>query len=344
MKTNTVITVSAPGKIHVLGEHAVVYGNAALLAAINKRLQVKLVPNGSEKIRITSESLKLTEVYALEKIVALTKEAEQKWRLFKKTNESSFLKRVHDLDYPAIAIGRTLKFLHEHSIAGFDLVIESDIPVGSGLGSSSAVAVAVSCAVLLYLKKYRDKETVNTIAYGIEQMLHGTPSGGDNTVCCNGGVVVFRKKQPYEHIEFPGTSFFLIDSGRPSESTGEMVAQVLDFKKKNRKDFSYFLKAQEAITNEFFLKKNTDVFVDLIRKSEKNLERIGVVSRRARALISMVEKNGGGAKITGAGGRKKGSGMLLVYHPESAKLEKVFQKKMVPYTRVSLSNDGVVVH
>lgn len=347
MNINTVITVSAPGKIHLMGEHAVVYGNTALLAAINKRLRVKLIANNTGNIRITSGILNKTGLYTHEKLAALTKKMEEQWLQFKKNHDSTLLSTTQELDYPAIAIGQTLKFFHKQLTGGFDLSIDSDIPVGSGLGSSAAVAVSVAAAVQLFLTRSLNKKTVNKIAYSVEQMKHGTSSGGDNTVCCVGGIVFFQKKQAQIQRTVPVLPLFLVDSGRPVESTGEMVEYVHDFRQKNKQDFSYFLKDQEAITNEFLSYLNArrkTVLVDLIKKSEKNLERIGVVSERARHVISLVEKNGGGAKISGAGGRKKGSGILVVYHPDGSVIEHAFMKNNIPYTPVTLGSEGIITH
>ena len=147
-----------------MGEHAVVYGNTALLAAINKRLCVKLVPNNSDTIRITSGSLNKTSLYTSEKIAELTKKMEEQWKRFRKTHDVSLLMTTNELDYPAIAIGQTLKFFLKKSVPGFDLFIDSDIPVGSGLGSSAAVAVSVAAAVQIYLTNSLNKETVNTLS------------------------------------------------------------------------------------------------------------------------------------------------------------------------------------
>ena len=56
------------------------------------------------------------------------------------------------------------------------------------------------------------------------------------------------------------------------------------------------------------------MLIQTIRAGQKNLESLGVVSRKAKKIIRQVEGLGGAAKIIGGGGVKEGSGMLLVYH------------------------------
>src|SRR3989344_488945 len=55
------VIVSAPGKIHLMGEHAVVYGKPALLAAINKRLYAHVSSSDSGVVIETEEEKRLIE-------------------------------------------------------------------------------------------------------------------------------------------------------------------------------------------------------------------------------------------------------------------------------------------
>jgi len=225
------------------------------------------------------------------------------------------------MGFSAIAIGETLHSLKQTSVTGFDLIIDSDIPLGSGLGSSAALSVAIVAATMIFLGKKVDKKTVNKIAFIIEQKKHGRPSGGDNAVACFGGMLRFQKlahaktaaQKTFTVKKKLTGSFFLIDSGRPVESTGEMVSNVNNLKNEKKDMFENFLQRQEKVTNALLpaLQEGyEDAVNQLITEGERNLEQIGVVSDSAKALIAMVEKKGGAAKICGAGGRKKGSGTL----------------------------------
>ena len=66
------IVVSAPGKIHLLGEHAVVYGKPALLVAINKRCTVTLTPRKDKQIEIISKNFKKSIILSKKQILQKT--------------------------------------------------------------------------------------------------------------------------------------------------------------------------------------------------------------------------------------------------------------------------------
>ena len=147
------VKVSAPGKIILSGEHAVVYGYPAILAAIDRRLSVE-VGKG-------------------------------------KTPEN-FLDNKKLLEF---ALSEINKNLGKRKNISYRIKIDSQIPIGCGMGSSAAFAVALSAAVLRYYDKPWNLEKINEIAYGIEKKQHNNPSGGDNTISAYGAFFYIAKKQ-----------------------------------------------------------------------------------------------------------------------------------------------------
>lgn len=268
------ITVSVPGKIHLMGEHAVVYGKPALLAAINRRLTVT-VREG-------------------------------------KNNAGGFVAEI-------IHIVQT----HFQTHKQFHITIDSDIPEGYHLGSSAAVSVGVVGAVTYFLKNVWNPELFNRLAYEAEKMKHGNPSGGDNTAVTFGGLIWYRKELEFLtsiwQLPFKPklNRFYLIDTGKPKESTGDMVAFVA-----KQKNLQGVFDENEKQTKRIAVAMKTDdekTLVDAMRKGERTLERMGVVSKKAMSLIRNIEKSGGAAKILGGGGRADGVGYLLYYGSDPAK-------------------------
>jgi len=191
------VEVSAPGKIILSGEHAVVYGKPAILAAINRRLFVSFRQSSKNEI-ITSESPKLAE-FARDFVLKTFGKAKEKLRI----------------------------------------EISSEIPIGCGMGSSAALAVATTAGLFKYLNKPFNKEKINEIAYEIEKKQHGNPSGGDNTISTYGGFLWYRKETEFlklfEKLKFVRLpEFVLINTGRPMETTGEMVLGVRNYMNKIR--------------------------------------------------------------------------------------------------------------
>ncbi len=303
------IKVSAPGKIHFLGEHAVVYGKPALLTTVNLRMSVILraKPEGS----IANDKLK--------KIIE-----------------------------PIIKKKFNLKI-----IPPYELDISSQIPIGSGFGSSAAVSASYIAALLSHLGYKWDLNVINQLTFAAEKVFHGNPSGGDNSTVVFGGLVWFRKETPDLKIiqQVPFTipnklskNFMLINTGNPKETTKDMVELVSSKVKSQKSKFKKIFEDQEQLVRELVIalkEGDENELIKIIRAGEKNLESIGVVSSYVASIIRTVEKAGGAAKICGAGGKTKGAGVLLAYHPTKNTLEEISKALNLPYFSTSLGVEGL---
>jgi mevalonate kinase len=305
------ITVSVPGKIHLMGEHAVVYGKPALLSAINKRMRVSIEQASKMDIVTTESPACIT--YALEKV-----------RQYLKLDAC-----------PPVRIS-----------------IDSDIPAGFHLGSSAATAVGVVAASMYFLKKLWDLTQINAIAYEVEKKQHGNPSGGDNTAITFGGLVWFRKELEFLKsmhqldITIPSilNHFFLINTGRPKETTGEMVAYVRSKVAAHPSQYKKIFDENEEQTKKIVIamkEGNEKNLVDGIKRGEQTLERMGVVSKQIVPTIRAIEKAGGAAKILGGGGRTDGVGFLLCYHKNQKTVENLCAKHKFEIQKIQLGEEGV---
>lgn len=267
------VKVSAPGKIILSGEHGVVYGYPAILTAVNRRLsvEVEIIKGGLEIVsREPPDLIK----HALKKTEEVLKE------------------KVGD---------------------GVRIKIDSQIPVGWGMGSSAALAVAFAGALFKFLGNPWNREEVNKIAYEIEKKQHSKPSGGDNTISTYGGFLWLRKEtgkfKAFSHLAIKfSPKVFLIDSGKPEETTGEMVAMVKEMYLAYPRKVQSLFREMEKVAREMLkalLEKRHSRLGELFTINEKLLEKLGVVSSRTQSLIRRVEKIGGRAKISGAGGKKR---------------------------------------
>lgn len=264
------ITVSVPGKVHLMGEHAVVYGKPALLAAINRRLTVT-VNEG-------------------------------------KNNATGYISDI-------VAIVQK----HFQTKKKFSIEITSDIPEGYHLGSSAAVAVGTVAALSFFLKKVWNPVLFNQLAYEAEKIMHGNPSGGDNTTVTMGGFIWYRKELEFLksmwQLPFTTTTkldkFFLIDTGKPKETTKEMVELVA--KQKNLQKFFDENERQTKRIATAIKQNDEELLLDAMRIGERTLEGMGVVSRKVIPVIRKIESAEGAAKILGGGGRTAGVGYLLCY-------------------------------
>jgi mevalonate kinase len=232
--------VSAPGKLHLLGEHTVVYNKPAIIIAADKRCFVQISLRTDQRIKIISKNYKKEVSTDFIKIVSKFQKAEKNWEKYNKNNDIELLKSIskNPLDYPLLIIGQFISSYKLESVLGFDLIIDSRIPVGAGMGSSAALAVAMIGALCLFTNQLFDKKLINQFAYLCEQKKHGKPSGGDNTASCFGGLIWFKKDEEIKPLEFTLSknitkNFYVVNTGIPLESTGEMVSMVRDLLKEN---------------------------------------------------------------------------------------------------------------
>ncbi len=343
--------VSAPGKLHLLGEHAIVYNKPAILAAVGKRCFVEITPRKDKKIKVLSRNYNTSTLRSVEEIAGKFDKAQKDWDKYDKTNDIPLLKSItkDPLDYPLIIIGQFIKKYKLNSLPGFDLVIDSEIPIGAGMGSSGALSVSIIGGLTVFTKKKFDKKKINEMAYLCEKKKHGKPSGGDNSTSCFGGLVWFKKDEGLKPLDVAlpvevSGNYFIVNTGTPSETTGEMVSLVRGLVEKKPKSTNAVLDNQEKLVHRLLPaleKAKHNQIIEIIRKGEANLEKLGVVSSFAKKIIRDVEKSGGAAKICGAGGTTKSTGIILIYHQNLKNLKKVLKSHHLSLNQLTLGVEGL---
>lgn len=311
---NRSVTVSAPGKIHLLGEHSVVYGKPALLTAINKRLTVTLSPSKTN--------------------TGFTLEGQEK-------TIAAFQNVIEE----------TIKDMYKlKTIPPYTAFVSSNIPLGYGLGSSAALSAAATAALLTFLDIPWDEKSVFNISYLGEKHFHGNPSGGDLATVIEGGLLYFRKEfeflKSFSPLPFATTieNFLIIDSGKPTESTKEMVAKVGDLEKNFPKQIAEIFNKQEVLTKQLvlaFKESDEQNVMTILKQGEENLEKLGVVSKKSQGIIRSIEKLGGASKISGAGGYQNGSGMLLAYHSDPEVIYKFAKINNLNVEKIQIEKTGL---
>ncbi len=205
------------------------------------------------------------------------------------------------------------------------ITVSSGIPTGRGLGSSAALCVAASAALIhLFSGKEPDRDTVASCAYHAEKLFHANPSGADTSASCFGGLVFYRKEFEFLktisalNMKIPESiakHLLLIDSGAPKENTSDMVQAVGKLYNKDRTAAEEAMHAIEKTVKRMVVsiaKEDTEFFKTAIRDGQQQLERIGVVSAQTRQILETLEPFGTG-KVTGAGGKQDGSGYVLFF-------------------------------
>lgn len=185
------------GKVILLGEHAVVYGVPALAVGIDRGARAWVTdapphPSGGATLSIPS-----WEIYATE----------------------------GGVEPLALAFQALLRITRDETRAALDgVTVEADgnLPPGGGLGSSSAVGVAVARA----LDPSASSPAIERRVMEWERVFHGNPSGVDAAVAARGGCIYFRRGGPVDPVQVaPGLHLCIGQSGAAS-STKAMVESV----------------------------------------------------------------------------------------------------------------------
>lgn len=208
------------------------------------------------------------------------------------------------------------------------VLIESELPVGSGLGSSAAVAAATIKVVREYLKKPIDNDELFKLTMECEKLAHGNPSGIDPAVVVYGGLIAFTKGKPIERLKMNRPiKLLLVNSGKPTESTKEMIELVA-----RNPDKDMLIEKIGELTQKTKGKlENGDDVSELLNENGLLLERLGVVGKKARELSETLRTLGAKVKISGAGGVSSGSGMMMVAHPDLTQIKKLLDNNQISY-------------
>ena len=287
-------TSSAPGKVYLFGEHAVVYGEPAVPCAIERRARVTAERRDDDQLRVEAKDLTLDGF-------TVTWGGETDTR--------------PDVDVPTPiveaatgyidgAVGQALDAAGEPEI-GFDVTVESDIPLGAGLGSSAAVVVAGIDAAARELGVELSPEALADRAYQVEYDVQDGEASRADTFCSAMGGAVRVQGEDCRRIEDVPTLPFVVGYDGNTGDTGELVAGVRGLKD----TYGFAADTVESIG-------------DLVRAGERavadgDVEEIGrlmdfnhgllsALGVSARSLDNMVwaarEAGAMGAKLTGAGG------------------------------------------
>lgn len=364
---------SAPGKLILIGEHAVVYGQPALIAAVDRRLTVRLSPTESPgAVELDLPHLGVHRRETWQDLLAYAWDAAERWRAYAKAPNPRLFAAVRG-DDPAhlvkVALGEAAAYFERlgsrdpRRLPGLRLTVDSELPIGSGMGSSAALAVSTLAAVLEFLGDEVGADELEALALEVERRQHGLPSGVDGATVLHGGAVWAERnhrgwllKQPL-HLSEPQRAalarFRVFDTGTPRESTGEVVAAV---RERLDRDPGLHTVIEEigGLARELRTELETEQprlaeLARRVRQVEKRLEALGVVPEPVRTLIRRIEQEGGAAKISGAGALTSapgelGAGSLLVLHPEPEVLRSwPFLRGLTPL-ELRLGAEGLRVH
>lgn len=280
---------SACAKTILFGEHAVVYDEPAIAVPITNTRTIATIQNNNKPFRIISEKIHLN-------------------KSFDELIPGSGLQ---------VLLTKIMGFFGLEELPRAVLRIRSDIPIASGLGSGAALSVAIIRAFANYYDRILPVETVNKIAYEVEKVYHGTPSGIDNTTIAYEQAIIFSRSSGFSPLnaDIGKLNLLVIDSGIRSR-TIDVVSDV-------RENFSQnepFIREIGALVRssvEFLKTGNAAEIGRMMNENQQLLRKIDVSRPELDEIIEMGLSHGAlGGKLTGAG--RGGNILVLVRDKEQA--------------------------
>lgn len=289
------ISSSAPGKCILLGEHSVVYHRPAIAIPVTQvRAHTVITPRPTAapgEIRIQAPDIDM--------------EAD-----------------LDDLpsDHPLLrAVQVVLNELHPVQVPAFLLRITSTIPVAAGLGSSAAVSVSIIRAVSTFLGQPLPDEKVSDLAYQVEKLQHGNPSGVDNTVVSYAQPVVFQRGMPFEHLIIAQPFTLVIADSGKSSPTAQVVEDVRRQWEKSPSQYERIYDEIAALVNRaktVLVRGPLLELGGLLSRNHEWLQQIKVSCPELDQLVSTALASGAlGAKLSGGG---RGGNVIALVIPQNA--------------------------
>nr|AYN07279.1 mevalonate kinase [Eucommia ulmoides] len=336
------VRARAPGKIIIAGEHAVVHGSTAVAASVDLYTCVSLrfptPSDNDDSLKFHLKDLDLEFSWPIERV----KEALSELGSCAPSSPTScslgtmkaIAALVEEHTIPEANIGLAAgvsAFLWLYiSIQGYkpgNVVITSELPLGSGLGSSASFCVALAGALLALSDSVSldlshegwlmfgesELELVNKWAFEGEKILHGKPSGIDNTVSTYGNMIKF-KLGDLTRINAGMPLKMLITNTKVGRNTKALVASVSERTVRHPNAMASVFSAVDSISNElatiiqspasddFAITEKEEKLEELMEMNQGLLQCMGVSHSSIETVLRTTLKYKLASKLTGAGG------------------------------------------
>ena len=274
-------TANSPGKVILFGEHAVVYGYPAIAAPVSQVKAHARIETNHEYVPGTIH-LNAPDVGIHGNI-----------NLLPQTNPIRIL------------VGNLLNYFDYPSLPALTISIHSEIPIAAGMGSGAAISTALIKAFSNLLNQPLTLEEISSLAFEIEEIYHGNPSGIDNTVITYQRPVYFQRGQPFVPIKVSQPVKIIIADTGIKKETARVVAEVRSSWQADSNKFDGIFReigevvqqARNCLENGFFESLGL-----LMNRNQQMLCELGVSSPEIDCLVTTaIQCKALGAKLSGGG-------------------------------------------
>ncbi len=306
------VTVSAPGKLFLLGEHAVVFDGHALLTAVDSRLRLRLTydSEAEAKLKIHAPDIGL-EHWESPLAEVLNRETY--------TGKSSFIESCFRLFHEQMPL---------HGC--FSVRTQSDFGAELGLGSSSAVVAATLYALSQIFSSNLDRMTLFEMGLQAIQRVQTLGSGADLATAIFGGTIYYVNRVPRRVVQLSVDALpLLLVYSEAKAGTVNLVKQVQARYHQYPAIIEPIIHAMLNVVERgksAIEAQDWPTLGELMYIQHGLLHALGVDTQALADIVFTAKMHGAyGAKLSGAGG---GDCAIVLSAPEQqATLEDIFTKK-----------------
>lgn len=278
------ITVSAPGKLMFMGEHAVVYGKPCIVTAVGQRMKATVELTDGSNFELEAPDVKV----------------------------EGYKKPMADLGNGEIPKGAKFvevavaNFITQHPITGgLKISTKSEFSSQFGFGSSSASTVCVIKALSEITGANLENKAIFDLSYKTVLDIQGKGSGFDVAAATFGGTLYFvTGGKVIEPLDIESLPMIVGYSGIKAD-TVTLINQVGEKAKKYPEVIENIYEQIEKLVErakEAILQTDWQTVGELMNFNEGYLSALGVESQKLADMIYASREAGAyGAKLSGAG-------------------------------------------
>lgn len=322
------VIASAPGKLMLFGEHAVVYGYPCIVAAVDQRFHAVLEETDLPQLVLHAPDLQISEYR----------------KKFADLGEGEIDKKVA---FAETAVKIFLQLFPQSQ--GVKISTKNDFSVNFGFGSSSASAVAILKGLSEFYEIKLNNDQIFNLAYQVVMEVQGVGSGFDVAAAVYGGIIYYVRPinanpqtKIVKRIETETLPFLVAYTGIKAD-TATLVKKVAHtFQNKPKKLEEIFKQIQIIVEQASTALVNRDPLLlsNLMKKNQSLLSLLGISSREIEETIKAATDNGAMAgKLSGAGGGD--CVLLLAEEKDKTKITAAVNQTPAEILPVTLGEIGV---
>ena len=333
------IVTTAPGKVILFGEHAVVYDKLGIASAVDKRCFITVAPHNENNILIDNKGFNLKESLTEDELIKLF-DLVNKLKKENNFDEIKELGKKDKLNAPFFVIANLIK---KYGFKPAKITIETNIP--KNLGASSSIFAALALALSKFMDKELSKKEISDMSYEGDIIAHGgTPSGIDNSAVTYGGYIQYKKSEGVNPLDINfKLPLIFVDSGEPSK-TGETVPFIRKQREGNERFVNSILNNLHSISIQSLdaLKtQNLELLGELMTEYYFELKKLNISSENLDKIVEIAVRNKAlGAKPTGGWG----GGCCIVLAKDQKQAEdliKIYEDKGFNSFQTKIGVEGV---